>query len=167
MIKTKRLELVGFDVKYANDLLEHWSDYEIIKYTYTPLISTFDDCINYIKHQIDRTDKNFTDRFVIVLDNKAIGIAMSTGQYNLHVLDPYFFFSFALLSLIMFICSSVIRVTLFSLAHSTQPFSATGRKILGTFTIFMHASSVNLISGSIRFAAYLTDYRLVSRMGRS
>lgn len=75
MIKTKRLELVGFDVKYANDLLELWSDFEVIKYTYTPLISTFDDCINYIKHQIDRTDKNFTDRFVIVLDNKAIGIA--------------------------------------------------------------------------------------------
>ncbi len=61
MIKTKRLELVGFDVKYTNDLLELWSDFEVIKYTYTPLISTFDDCINYIKHQIDRTDKNFTD----------------------------------------------------------------------------------------------------------
>ena len=31
MIKTKRLELVRFDRKYAKDLFELWSDYEVIK----------------------------------------------------------------------------------------------------------------------------------------
>lgn len=75
MIKTKRLELVGFDVRYAMDLLELWSDFEVIKYTFTPLITTMEECIHYIQHQINRTDKEFTDRFVILLDNKAIGIA--------------------------------------------------------------------------------------------
>jgi ribosomal-protein-alanine N-acetyltransferase len=74
MLKTERLELVGFDLKYVNDLLELWSDFDVIKYTFTPLITTVDDCRNLIEHQINRTDKNFTDRFVIMLNNKAIGI---------------------------------------------------------------------------------------------
>ncbi|PNT92035.1 GNAT family N-acetyltransferase [Clostridium thermosuccinogenes] len=74
MLKTRRLELVGFDVKYADDLYELWSDFEVIKYTYTPLITTIDDCKRLIEHQIKRTNKNFTDRFVITLNNKAIGI---------------------------------------------------------------------------------------------
>jgi ribosomal-protein-alanine N-acetyltransferase len=74
MIKTERLELVGFDVKYANDLFELWSDFEVIKYTFTPLITSMDDCKSLIEHQISRTNKNFTDRFVIILNNKAIGI---------------------------------------------------------------------------------------------
>lgn len=74
MIKTERLELVGFDVKYANDLFELWNDFEVIKYTYTPLITSIDDCIRLIEHQINRTNKDFTDRFVIILNGKAIGI---------------------------------------------------------------------------------------------
>lgn len=73
-VKTERLELVGFDVKYAYDLFELWSDFEVIKYTFTPLVTTIDDCIRQIEHQINRTNKNFTDRFVITLNNKAIGI---------------------------------------------------------------------------------------------
>lgn len=74
MLKTDRLELVGFDVKYADDLFELWSDFEVIKYTFTPLITSIDDCKSLIEHQINRTNKNFTDRFVIILNNKAIGI---------------------------------------------------------------------------------------------
>lgn len=74
MLKTKRLELVGFDVKYANDFFELWSDFEVIKYTFTPLLTTIDECINLIEHQINRTDKDFIDRFVILLNNKAIGM---------------------------------------------------------------------------------------------
>lgn len=74
MLKTKRLELVGFDVKYANNFFELWRDFEVIKYTFTPLLTTIDECINLIEHQINRTDKDFIDRFVIVLNNKAIGM---------------------------------------------------------------------------------------------
>ncbi|MDF2590344.1 MAG: hypothetical protein K0S41_4187 [Anaerocolumna sp.] len=74
MLKTKRLELVGFDVKYANDFFEIWGDFEVIKYTFTPLLTTIDECINLIEHQINRTDKDFIDRFVILLNNKAIGM---------------------------------------------------------------------------------------------
>lgn len=74
MLKTKRLELVKFDVKYANDFFELWSDFEVVKYTFTPLLTTIDECINLIKHQINRTDKNFTDRFIILLNKKAIGM---------------------------------------------------------------------------------------------
>lgn len=74
MIKTDRLELVGFDVKYANELFELWRDFETVKYTYTPLITTIDECVRLVEHQITRTNKNFQDRFVIILNNKAIGI---------------------------------------------------------------------------------------------
>ena len=75
MINTERLELVGFDVKYANDLYELWSDFEVTKYTYMPLMTSVDECVKMINHQINRTDKDFTDRFIILLNNKAIGIA--------------------------------------------------------------------------------------------
>lgn len=75
MLKTKRLELVGFDIKYAQDLYDLWSDFEVIKYTFTPFLTTIDDCMNYIEQQVKRTDKEFTDRFVILLNKKAIGIA--------------------------------------------------------------------------------------------
>lgn len=74
MLKTKRLELVGFDVKYTNDFFQLWSDFDVIKYTFTPLLTTIDECINLIEHQINRTDKHFIDRFVILLNNKAIGM---------------------------------------------------------------------------------------------
>lgn len=74
MLKTKRLELVKFDVKYANDFFEIWSDFEVIKYTFIPLLATIDECVNLIEHHINRTDKDFTDRFVIILNNKAIGM---------------------------------------------------------------------------------------------
>ena len=41
MIKTNRLELVKFDLKYAADLFQVWSDFEVIKYTYMPLFVMF------------------------------------------------------------------------------------------------------------------------------
>lgn len=36
MIKTERLELTLFDPSFARDLLDVWSDFDVIKYTYTP-----------------------------------------------------------------------------------------------------------------------------------
>ena len=75
MIKSERLALVEFDVKYANDLYDVWSDFEVIKYTYMPLMKSVAECSAMIERQISRTDKVFTDRFVILLNNKAIGIA--------------------------------------------------------------------------------------------
>jgi len=74
MIKTKRLELVEYDVNYASDLFELWSDFEVIKYTYTPLATTIDECISYIEHRIGQADSNFADSFIILLNKKAIGI---------------------------------------------------------------------------------------------
>lgn len=75
MIKTKRLELVKFDTKYAEDLFEVWSDFEVIKYTYMPLMKSTEECADMIKIQIERTNQFFTDRFVILLNGKAIGMA--------------------------------------------------------------------------------------------
>ena len=68
MIKTKRLELVKFDLKYAADLFQVWSDFEVIKYTYMPLMSSVEECAEMIKIQIERTNKFFRDRFVILLN---------------------------------------------------------------------------------------------------
>ena len=75
MIKTKRLELVAFKNKYAEDLYNVWSNFEVIKYTYTPMMKSIEECVEMIRIQSERTNKSFTDRFVILLDNKAIGIA--------------------------------------------------------------------------------------------
>ena len=66
MLETERLRLVCFDAKYAKELFELQSDYEAIKYTYTPLMTTIDESINFIEHQINRTDKSFQDRFVVL-----------------------------------------------------------------------------------------------------
>lgn len=74
MIKTKRLELAKFDIKYASDLYELWSDFEVIKYTYMPLLNSVDECVDKIKMFINYTDKKFINNFVILMDNKAIGI---------------------------------------------------------------------------------------------
>ena len=67
MIKTKRLELVKFDLKYAADLFQVWSDFEVIKYTYMPLMNSIEECAEMIKIQMERTNPIFTDRFVILL----------------------------------------------------------------------------------------------------
>lgn len=60
-------------------------------------------------------------------------------------------FSLERLSLMIFICSSVIKVTPFDFAHSTQPFKGVGRKIRGTLTSMEQASSVNFILGLSTF----------------
>ena len=64
-------------------------------------------------------------------------------------------------------CSSVISVTPFSFAQATHPFKTVGRKTRGTLTSFAHASSVNLMSGSMRSAAYITLWTVVERIGSS
>ena len=78
----------------------------------------------------------------------------------------YFFFFAAFsalrLSLMILTCSSVISVTLFSFAQSTQPMRTVFRKGRGTLTKFMRASSVNLMSGSQRLAAYLMESMSIS-----
>lgn len=70
IIETERLQLV----EYAPDLFELWNDYEVIKYTYMPLLNSIDECTSKIEMLINYTDKKFTNIFVILLENKAIGI---------------------------------------------------------------------------------------------
>ena len=37
-------------------------------------MTTIDESIDFIEHQINRTDKSFQDRFVVLLNHKAIGM---------------------------------------------------------------------------------------------
>lgn len=74
IIKTERLQLVEFDTKYASDLFELWNDFEVIKYTYMPLLNSIDECKCKIEMFINHTDKEIPNNFIILLDNKAIGI---------------------------------------------------------------------------------------------
>ncbi len=74
MIQTERLQLVKFDMQYAADLYELWSDYEVIKYTYMPLLHSIEECESKIKMFLDYTDEKFINNFIICLNNKAIGI---------------------------------------------------------------------------------------------
>lgn len=77
MLKAGQLDLVAFDIKYAEDLLELWSDFEVIKYTYNPQIQSLDECIERIKVFISYTDKEIMNNFIILLENRAIGIVGS------------------------------------------------------------------------------------------
>lgn len=74
VIKTVRLELVEFDIKYATDLYELWSDFEVIKYTYMPQLKSVEQCAEKIKMFINNTDKEIMNNFIILRNNKAIGI---------------------------------------------------------------------------------------------
>jgi ribosomal-protein-alanine N-acetyltransferase len=74
IIKTERLQLVEFDTKYAVDLFELWNDFEVIKYTYMPLLNSIDECKCKIEMFINYTDKKFPNNFIILLDGKAVGI---------------------------------------------------------------------------------------------
>lgn len=74
VINTERLQLVEFNTKYAADLFELWNDYDVIKYTYMPLLNSIEECKDKINMFISYTDKKFINNFVILLDCKAIGI---------------------------------------------------------------------------------------------
>lgn len=91
MIKTERLELTLFDPSFARDLLDVWSDFNVIKYTYTPLMVDIDRCQKYIAAQVSRTDREFPDRFVILCNKKAIGMAgcVCTDKEN-HIFGLYY-----------------------------------------------------------------------------
>ena len=52
MIKTNRLELLKFDLKYAADLFQVWSDFEVIKYTYMPLMNSIEECAKAMIHYV-------------------------------------------------------------------------------------------------------------------
>ncbi len=75
MITTKRLKLVPIGLEHSEDLFELWSDFEAIKYTYSKVANTYEECnkkINFFmeKNCEDETVKNFT----ILYNDKAIGI---------------------------------------------------------------------------------------------
>jgi len=76
MIRTERLTLVPIDIKYSKDLFELWSDNEVIKYTYSTLLNTQEECIERIKLRINKyTEWNYPNNLVVLLGEKAIGIA--------------------------------------------------------------------------------------------
>lgn len=51
MIKTERLSLVGYNLKYTNELFELWNDFETIKYTFTPLMNSIDDVLSIFNYR--------------------------------------------------------------------------------------------------------------------
>ena len=54
-----------FDIKYASDLYELWSDFEVIKYTYMPKLNSVNECIEKIQMFINYTDKEVINNFII------------------------------------------------------------------------------------------------------
>lgn len=84
MNRTERLELVEFDEKYATDLYELWSDFEVIKYTYMPQLHSTKQCVEKINLFIENTDKDVQNNFIILKDNRAIGIIGSPIMDKAH-----------------------------------------------------------------------------------
>ena len=75
MIETERLTLVPLDIRFAADLFKAWGDFDVIKYTYTPLMESVDDSRDWIEWLIENTDSEFTNNFVLLFKGRAIGIA--------------------------------------------------------------------------------------------
>lgn len=76
MIKTKRLSLVPLSNEYYKDLIELWGDYEVIKYTYSTLAKTQEECLEKLIGWLPlRRDNSGPNKFAILLDDKLIGIA--------------------------------------------------------------------------------------------
>ena len=74
-LKTKRLILKPINIKYSSDLFELWSDYEVIKYTNATQISTIEECNERVRLWSEvYTDKDFINNFVILLEDKPIGV---------------------------------------------------------------------------------------------
>lgn len=74
-ILTKRLKMVPIDIKYSNDLFDLWKDYDVIKYTNATKITSQEECNERVKLWVEKyTDSELINNFVIILDNKAIGV---------------------------------------------------------------------------------------------
>lgn len=75
MIKTERLVIEPIDIKYYKDLLEIWSDFETIKYTYLELIESEEESLYRLMFWVDNhLNHEYPNILVINLDEKAIGI---------------------------------------------------------------------------------------------
>lgn len=91
MLETKRLKLVPLNIKHAEHLLKLWSDYEVIKYTYSTLITTQEECNEKVKTWVDKySEKVHSNNFVIIYNDEVIGVSgfptvnYEKGQYGLY-----------------------------------------------------------------------------------
>lgn len=77
MLKTKRLLLVPLDLKYSDEIYNNiWSCKDVLKYTYADVITSKFECNERIKVWINEyTDKKNNNNFVVLKDNKVIGLA--------------------------------------------------------------------------------------------
>lgn len=75
MIKTENLEIVPLDISFSEDIFQLWGDYEVVKYTYSKLMKTPQDCYNRLIDWLEmHRDKNGPNKFAILLAGKMIGI---------------------------------------------------------------------------------------------
>lgn len=76
MLETKRLKLVPLSMTHAEHLLELWSDYEVIKYTYSTLITTQEECNEKVGLWIEKYSGNVhINNFVIIYNDEIIGVS--------------------------------------------------------------------------------------------
>lgn len=75
MIESKRLKLAPIGEEHATDLYKLWSDFEVIKYTYMPLVKSHEECADIIRMFIERNQKSEAPQnFAILYNDTAIGI---------------------------------------------------------------------------------------------
>lgn len=76
MLETKRLKLVPLTMAHAEHLLGLWSDYEVIKYTYSTLITTQEECNEKVKTWVEKySEIVHTNNFVIIHNDEVIGVS--------------------------------------------------------------------------------------------
>lgn len=74
-MNTNNLTLVPLSIEYAEELLPLWSDYDVIKYTYTTQLSTVKQCEDRIFEMVNREPSETVKDFVILFNGEVIGIA--------------------------------------------------------------------------------------------
>jgi ribosomal-protein-alanine N-acetyltransferase len=76
MIKAKRITLVPLSQDHSKDLIKLWGDYDVIKYTYSTLSKTEEECNEKLENWLQlRKDNLGPNKFAILLNENFIGIA--------------------------------------------------------------------------------------------
>jgi len=90
IIKTERLTLIPLTMEHKEALFKLWSNYEVIKYTYAPLMKDISESEERIKMILEKySEKDHTSNFTILYNDEIIGTAgcptvnFNKGEYGL------------------------------------------------------------------------------------
>ena len=90
ILKTERLTLIPLTIEHKEALFKLWSNYEVIKYTYAPIMKDISESEQRINMILEKySEKDHTSNFTILYNGEIIGTAgcptvnFQKGEYGL------------------------------------------------------------------------------------